>query len=130
MTVKLKNGDQFSCLGVHGGKVMYQGVNRDSLTFLFEENTNVEEISTAFSSENMQTISLLDSDGGENVHENYTIRVNCGKGRKDSVLGYGIEDDTMIVWVTMAQSTVSERLVLEQQQILDMLIVSALEGEE
>lgn len=129
MIIKLNNGDVFDCLGVHGGKVTYQGVDRDSLIFLFDGNTNLEELSSSFSSENMKSIVLFDSDGGENLHENYTIRVNCGKGRKDSILGYGIEDETMIVWVTMAQSTVSERLVLEQQQILDMLIVSSLEGE-
>lgn len=126
MTIKLKNGIEIECLGVHGGNVMYQGVNRFSLTFLFSYESDLEDLSTKFSPDNASEIAIV-NEGSEDVHSYYTIRVSCGKGRKDSILSYGIESPDMVAWVKMAQTTLQERTLQSLQDTVDMMILTSLE---
>lgn len=126
MIIKLKNGTDLDCLGIHGGKVMYQGVNRDSLTFLFAYDLDLEDLSFKFSPDNTSEITIYSEDSVD-IHSYYTIRVSCGKGRKDSILSYGIESPDMVSWVKMAQTTVQERTIQSLQDTVDMMILTSLE---
>jgi len=135
MTVTLSNGEQLRCLGVHGGPLTYQGVTRDCLTFLFDPGEiSVEQLLAKFTAENCAAIILTDGTDGETtsaVHEHYTIRVGAGVGYKDLVCrgmsGTEIRDEQLTAYVSMAQRTLSERMLMEQRNAVDALIVSALE---
>lgn len=135
MTVTLSNGEQLNCLGVHGGPVTYQGVTRDRLTFLFDPGEiSVEQLLEKFTAENCAAVTLADETEAESsaaVHEHYTIRTGAGMGMKDLAQrgGYGssVTDERQVCWVSMAQSTLAERMLLSQQEAIDALIVSVLE---
>ena len=131
MKVILSNGREIEALGVHGRSISYQGVQRDSLIFLFEvENESLSDALEDFTAENCGSITLKNDDEEQFIHEHYTIRTEVGYGFKDLVLTGGIsgKDDTKVVYVRMAQTTLLERTVESQQEAIDNLIVAALEG--
>ena len=131
MKVILSNGRGIEALGVHGRNISYQGVQRDSLIFLFEiENESLADAMTDFTDENCAVVTLESDDGERFIHEHYTIRTELGYGYKDLVLTGGVSgnDDTKVVYVRMAQTTLMERTVESQQEAIDNLIVAALEG--
>lgn len=131
MKVTLSNGKEIEALGVHGRNISYQGVQRDSLLFLFEiDNESLTDAMTDFTAENCKVVTLESDDGEQFIHEHYTIRTDLGYGFKDFVLTGGIsgKDDTKVVYVRMAQTTLLERTVENQQEAIDNLIVAALEG--
>jgi len=127
--IQLANGAQLDALGVHGQNIFYQGINRDCLTFLFDpETVSLEVVCAAFVPENCTAIQITD-DTGTFLHENYTIRVQAGTGCQEYVLTGSVKEDTgLCVFVKMAQSTLAERQILEQQAAIDALVVAALEG--
>ena len=131
MKVTLSNGKELEALGVHGRNISYQGVQRDSLIFLFEiDIESLTDAMTDFTAENCKVVTLESDDGEQFIHEHYTIRTELGYGFKDLVLTGGIsgKDDTKVVYVRMAQTTLLERTVENQQEAIDNLIVAALEG--
>lgn len=131
MKVILSNGREIEALGVHGRNISYQGVQRDSLIFLFEiENESLTDAMTDFTAENCSKIMLTNEDEEQFIHEHYTIRTELGYGYKDLVLTGGVSgnDNTKVVYVRMAQTTLMERTVESQQEAIDSLIISALEG--
>ena len=131
MIVKLKNGFTISVLGVHGQNCFYQGVNRDCLIFLFDPSVvSLSDLAQAFTAENCQTISIEEEENCF-LHENYTIRLAIGQGFQAEALGNQIgKDDRQCVFVKMAQSTLAERQILQQQETLDALLIATLEGNE
>ncbi len=129
MKIILSNGKKLDVLGVHGMPRTYLGVMRDCLMFIFDENTDINCLLENFSAENCKAVTILE-DGGSvaGVHENYTIRIEVGSGYQDSALRDPIVSDTKVCWVTMAQSTMEERVLIEQQEAIDALLVASLEG--
>jgi len=129
MKIQLANGAQLDALGVHGQNIFYQEINRDCLTFLFDpETVSLEAVCATFVPENCAAIQITD-DTGTFLHENYTIRVQAGTGCQEYILTGSVKEDTgLCVFVKMAQSTLAERQILEQQAAIDALVVAALEG--
>lgn len=128
MKVQLYNGVELEAIGVFGRNYFYQGVNRDSLVFLFApESVSLDAVRAAFTPENCREIRL--SDGNETfLHEHYTIRLELGIGFQEQVLTGSVKQDTtQCIFVTMAQSTLTERQLQAQQAALDALIIAALE---
>lgn len=117
MTIRLKSGLELECLGVHGSKIVHEGVNRDCLTFLFSSSSNIAGLLNIFTSENCEQIWII-SDGSQDLHENYTIRTSAGIGFKDGILHYGDSDNTEVCWISMAQSTLTERQILKLNALL------------
>ena len=131
MKIVLSNGKEFEALGVHGRPLNYQGVMRDSLIVLFDpEKVSVEEIMKEFTEANCSAITIDENDGNIFVHENYTIRIEVGCGYKEMVTSGGISgnDVSQCSYVRMAQTTLSERTIQKQQEIIDTLVVAVLEG--
>lgn len=112
MLIRFKSNQELECLGVHGSNILYQGVNRDALTFLFPADTNVQDLLDIFTPENCEQIWLIQEDS-QDLHENYTIRTNAGIGMQNTILHYGDNNTTEVCWVTMAQSTVTERQIMQ-----------------
>lgn len=131
MKITLSNGTEFEALGVHGRSMNYQGTQRDSLVFLFDpEAHSLTDIVNAFNEENCSAITLEDGNGNTYLHENYTIRIEAGIGYKEMVKSGSVStnDTTQAVYVRMAQTTLAERKLLSQQEVLDVLVAQALEG--
>lgn len=117
MLIRFKSNIELECLGVHGSSISYQGVTRDCLTFLFPADTDLSSLLDIFTPENCEQI-LLINDDSQDLHENYTIRTNAGVGFKDNVLRYNDGDATEVCWVSMAQSTLTERQLLKLNTLL------------
>lgn len=134
MTVTFQDGTSLPLLGVHGRPVNYEGVQRDSLLFLMDpERVPIQAAMEAFTPENCQAVTLAAEDGAHPeafVHENYTIRVEVGQGSRDYALSGSVTELKQIpaVYVRMARSTLAERTLQAQQEILDSLVVAALES--
>lgn len=129
MNLTFRNGQRMDCLGVHGSSVTYQGVTRDCLTFLFPAETELAALLELFTPENCAAVTLEDG-GSAAVHEHYTIRTSAGTGFRDAAIGSGIRDGAQACWVSMAQSTMAERMLLSQQEAIDCLLTASLEGGE
>ncbi len=129
MNVKLADGKEFEVLGVHGRNMYYQGVSRDCLIFLFDpEAVSYAEARELFTENNCTAIEVSDGNGVY-LHENYTMRIETGEGFISHILDGSVGQDTRkCVFVKMAQSTLTERKILEQQAAIDALVVAALEG--
>ena len=79
MKVTLKDGKEFTALGVHGRSMQYQGVQRDSLIFIFDPATvTLEEIMEAFTEISCSSIALTDNDDTVFFHENPSFRKRVG----------------------------------------------------
>ena len=134
MTLTFKDGTTLPLLGVHGRTMNYEGVLRDSLLFLMDPaEVSLEQALAAFTPERCGAIQLMDETDRRRevfVHEHYTIRVEVGQGCKDFALSGSVTESEQIpaVYVRMAQSTQAERQMQAQQETLDALVVSALEG--
>ena len=129
MKVILSNGKEIETRGVHGRSIMYQGVQRDSLIFLFDaEQESLSDTAEDFTRENCASITIIGDDEEQYIHEHYTIRTELGYGYKELVLTGGVSgnDDTKVVFVRMVQTTLLERTVENQQEAIDSLIISAL----
>jgi len=126
--IKLTDGTELEALGVHGRNVYYQGVGRDCLIFLFEPTVGLDSVRSAFTAGNCQSIEVSD-DKGAYIHENYTLRIELGEGFISHVLEGSVGQDTrQCVYVKIAQTTLAERQLQEQQAAIDALVVAALEG--
>jgi len=129
MKVKISNGSEFEALGVHGRNVYYQGVSRDCLIFLFDPDTvTLESVRSAFTADNCLSIEVTDG-SGTYIHENYTLRLELGEGYISHILDGSVGQDTaQCIYVRMAQTTLAERKLLQQQAAIEALVVAALEG--
>lgn len=131
MKVTLADGKNFEVLGVHGRSINYQGVTRDSLVFLFEpEKVSLDTVLEAFNESTCSSLAITDDEGNTFIHEHYTLRIEAGIGCKDMVMSGGVSgnDTEQSVYVRMAQTTLSERTILQQQDTIDALVVALLEG--
>lgn len=127
MNLIFANDETIEVLGVHGSSQMYQGVSRDFLTFIFPVETDITELSKKFTPSNMRIFGLDDGDS-VSYHSDYTIFVAYGSGYQDHILHTPIQTERKCSYVIMAQSTMAERQMQNQQEIIDVLLVSELEG--
>ncbi len=149
MQIKFINGASLECLGVHSTQVYYQGVARDCYTFLFDpEIVSLTEIEQLFTAENCKQLTLVTENEVSQtvaneetitktvvdgfVHEHYTVRIGYGCGFKQSAVesiaysGNSSEHPEAVNWVKMLQTTLAERSIENQQEVLDALVVEAL----
>lgn len=131
MKVTLTDGKVFQILGVHGKTMNYQGVTRDSLIFLFDpDKVSLDSVLEAFTEKACSSIAITDDDGNTFFHEDYTIRIEAGTGYKEMIMTGGVAstDTDQTVYVRMAQTTLTERTIQQQQDTIDALVVAVLEG--
>lgn len=82
MKIKLSNGTVLSPILATGETRYVQGANRDTLNFIFPATEGMEALDAAFSTENCESITVLeaveDPDGTTTeqsyLHKGYTIR--------------------------------------------------------
>ena len=79
MKIILTNGTELSPILVTGGASYVQGAKRDTLSFIFPATEDMNALDAAFSAANCKKIIIEGDDGGEAVHECYTIRAKLEK---------------------------------------------------
>ena len=154
MIIKLKNGDCFKCLEVRAITMTYQGVIRDGLIILFRpEDISLNELEQKFTTENCQRMVVMNESevnettiaaendmetnivktvAEEYVSEDFTIRVGFGFGYKRYVfddMPYSVnttEPPEPVNWIKLLQTSLTERSIQNQQEVLDALVVEAL----
>lgn len=79
MRIILKNGTELTAIVVTGGPSYVQGAERDTLHFIFPATEDMAALEAAFTAANCEKIIIVGEDGGESVHECYTIRAKLEK---------------------------------------------------
>ncbi|MCM1136330.1 MAG: hypothetical protein NC400_12245 [Clostridium sp.] len=153
MQIKLTNNTLLDCVGVQHGVTTYQGVARDCCTLFFNSKVvALADVEQLFAADNCQklvmttqtseTVLVKDQKTGEEqinsmvkeeetVLENYTIRASYGHSFQTSIDEQTYGDDVAalpedVVWVKLLQTTLAERSIQNQQEVLDALVVEAL----
>ena len=129
MTIHFSDGRQLACETVHSRPAYYNGVNRDQLTFVFPESTDISTILFHFTPENCKQLYLEDESGERFLHENYTIRMGAGVKERGTLLGEGADvDHRMVSYVDMIRTTYAEQQLDALRDAVDLMLVSSLEG--
>ena len=127
MIIKLNNGIELTPVTALGEKRYVQGANRDTITFVFPEETSLDEIDAIFIAENCSKI-IICEDENEYIHTGYTIRAEL---KRESIEVTPATDSTGAVYenrvtVSMAQMTYTEQQLTnltEQSNMLEECLV-------
>ena len=123
MIIKLANGIELNALGVTGEKQNIQGFRRDVLSFIFPADVSLDEMDSIFTEENCKSITLI-KDQTENIHDNYTIRVELK--REPVLVTPATESEDAVyenrVTVSMAQTTYQENQITAMKASMDALL--------
>ena len=132
MKIKLSNGKELEPLMVTGGQQYVQGQSRDTLSFVFGEDTDMAELDQAFLAENCGDIILTDDQGGEYLHHGYAIRHKLEKASVESkpATTESEAEYVMRVTVSMAQRTYAEEQMDNLRDTVDTLVLDALGGDD
>ena len=79
MKIKLIDGVELNPIIVTGGQRFVQGQTRDTLNFIFYADVGMETLDAAFTSENCESITIVEDSGKENIHKAYTVRAELSK---------------------------------------------------
>lgn len=128
-TIHFVDGLTLECESVHGTHVYYNGINRDSLTFIFPEEVTVNTLIDFFTPENTKRIYLEDENGEKFLHEHYTIRLAVGVMERGALLQIGEDvDHRMVSYVKMVRTSYSEQQLEELSDVIDTMLVAQLMG--
>ena len=110
MKIILTNGTELTPIQVTGELKHIQGVNRDTLNFIFSEDFSMDELDAIFTEDACESIIITGDDESEAIHTGYTIRTELVK-KQVEVQKETEEQEAVFekrVFVTMAQRTYTE----------------------
>lgn len=131
MKLILANNTELHPILVTGGPRHVQGASRDTLSFIFPEDTAMADIDAAFSAAACESITIVGDDGSEAIHTGYTIRTELKKAPVEVTEATA---DTEAVYenrvtVSMAQRTYVESQLAAMQAAVEMLCMADVESE-
>lgn len=132
MKIILANGKELNPIVVIGGGRYVSGSKRDTLNFIFPENTSLDELDSIFTDKNCETIKIYETNESgaetEYIHTGYIIRAELSRAPVVVVEATDTTEEVIEnrVTVSMAQCTYTEKQVSEQGEVIDYL----LNGEE
>lgn len=123
MKIILANGTELAPVVLTGEKRYLQGANRDTLSFVFPEETSLDEMDAIFTAENCETITIVDGEN-EYIHSAYTIRAEL---KRNPVEVTPATESTDAVYenrvtVAMAQRTYAESQMASMQKAMEALL--------
>lgn len=128
MKIILSDKTEMSPLLVSGDKRFTQGANRDTLTFIFNGNLSLNDVDNKFTSENCETIRIIEDNGNEYIHTGYTIRSELSK--KSIEVSPATEATEAIyedrITISMAQRTYAESQLASLTDTVDTLVMESL----
>lgn len=124
MKIILVDGTELTPIIVTGEKRNIQGASRDTLNFVFSADAGMDTLDTVFTSNNCESIKIVDDSDSEYIHKAYTIRADLNK---KSVEITPATSDTAAVYedritVSMAQRTYTETQLAENTAALNALL--------
>ena len=144
MKIILANGKELNPITAVGGKRHVQGASRDTLSFVFPESADLDELDKLFSPENCETIHIFETvtetviaeDGTqtetvkevEHLHSGYTVRAELK--REPVVVTPATEEAEAVtenrVTVSMSQRTYAESQMASLTETVDYLVLESL----
>ena len=123
MKIRLVNGVELAPILATGGKRTIQGASRDTLSFIFSQDTSLDELDRLFTPENCETITILDGEA-EFFYNAYVVRAEL---KREPILVTPATDISADVYenrvvVSMAQRTYMETQFAETQAALNALL--------
>lgn len=130
MQIKLKDGTILSPILVTGREMNVQGALRDTLSFIFDASSSMEELDSNFSQENCETITIVEDSGTENIYKGYTIRAEMSKASVE--VSIETSESSAVyeerITVSMSQRTYAEtqmaqlasQLAMQEECIVEM----------
>lgn len=122
MKIILANGHEQNPIMAVGCRTYVQGASRDAISFIYPEDTLLDEIDAIFTAENCERITIVEGDA-EYIHTGYTVRAELS--RLPVVVKPATDTEEEVVEnrvsVTMAQRTYTESQVAEMQSGLAAL---------
>ena len=79
MKIILANGTELNPLVVSGASTHTQGARRDTLSFIFSGNEDINALDKAFSESACESITIVGEDESESIYKGYTIRAELKK---------------------------------------------------
>lgn len=123
MIIRLNNNVELEAIVVMGGPRYVQGVNRDTLSFIFPASVGLDRVDNLFTPENCESVIIITDDGAENVHNGYIIRTELQKAAVE-VTPATAETEAIYedrITVVMAQRTYAETQLIELQKAVAAL---------
>lgn len=128
MQIKLKDGTILSPILVTGREMNVQGALRDTLSFIFDASSSMEELDSNFSQENCETIIIIDDSGTENIYKSYTIRAELTKSNVE--VSIETSESSAVyeerITVSMSQRTYAESQLASLTDTVDTLVMESL----
>lgn len=122
MKIILNNEIELSPILATGGKKFVQGVNRDTISFVFPMETSMDEIDSVFTEENCETITIVDGNN-QYIHKGYTVRAELK--REPVEVTPATESESAVyenrVIVSMSQRTYVETQMAAMKAAIDLL---------
>ena len=127
MNIKLTDNTVLSPIVVTGENRFVQGSSRDTLGFVFPATEDMSELDSAFSSENCESITIVEDNGTENIYKGYTIRAELSK---KAVEVTPATEEAEAVYEDRITVSMSQRTYAETQLASMTTAMNALCGEE
>ena len=129
MKIILNNNIELLPIMVTGAHTYIHGVNRDTLTFVFND-MSMDALDEIFNEMNCEHITVVEDNGDEYIHSGYVIRTELSKKaviveREEGTMP---EVNEKRVFVTMAQRTYAEykMMALEEELLITQLATAEL----
>lgn len=127
--IHFMDGKVLECESVHSTHLYYNGINRDSLTFIFPDTYELNALLVYFTPNNTKRLYLENDNGEKFLHEHYTIRLAAGLTERGTLLGAGEDiDHRMITYVKMIKTSYFEQQLEELSDTLDTMLIAQLMG--
>ena len=129
MKIILNNGVELTPITVTGTKRLVQGASRDTLTFVFQDGVSLDELDDIFSAVNCESITIIDEQGNEYIHNGYVIRAELKREPIEIAPASDSEPATYEsrVIVAMSRRNYNETQLLALQEAIEMLCMEDVE---
>lgn len=141
MKIYLQDGTELEPLDISGRPATVQGETRDSLTFAFPASAGLQDINSAFTGENCETIRIVEDGGTEHIHTGYVLRAALtlipgeadGEGRITVTMAErSYAEEQLLAIRTMAEETAAQ--VTDTQlalcEVYELMLGTGADGEE
>ena len=128
MRIMLTNETELNPVSIYGGSREVQGAKRDTLYFVFPIEIGLDYLDSTFTSENCESITIIEDSGESFIHKGYTVRAELSK--KNMIIDNTLENEPIHGYrltVAMAQRTPSENQLKALQDAVDLMAMEDVE---
>lgn len=124
MKIILSDKNELTPYVVTGGFRYTQGINRDTLSFIFPVSAGLESLDAIFTASACESIVIVGDDDSEAIYNGYTIRAELSK--RNMLIEPATDEAEPIyedrIIVAMAQRTYAENQIAQNAAALNALL--------